>query len=608
MRKITRKYSRSGIHKNEGGNVISSHYGIYYSLFLVGIISVIYFYLFENYIFYYQENLSLFIFSNDYLKQFSLKPGGLLEYAGNFLTQFYFNNLYGTLILASVVVSTGLVIYYTGKKLLAARPVSVLFATLVACFLILIQTNINYQIHNNLGFLFSSLYFLYSVTFEKKSIRLIVLAFFPLFYYLTGAYAWIFLGMYLVHNVIKRRVIYPLALIIIAGITLLLFKEIVFFQTWHDLLNYPMPLSGIFDTPVVFWLLSLFFIFFPILLILSGLPVKDYENKRFSFLSVLIPVLLTIFLLSGKFNRDVADLFRLEKMFIARDWNGVIKNQETSQSANPVAQYYYNVALSESGLICDRLFYSPQNYGSRAMTIAWNDQIPINKLFRGVYFYYSIGLINEAHRWAFESMVIQGYRPENIKLLIKTNLINGHYKAAEKYIDVLKKTFHYRNLALKYDTLALKPDLITSDPELGEKIQLKPKDNFIVRIRNPQENISYLLRSNPLNRKAFEYEIACLMLDKNLVGLISALEKTGDMSYQKIPRHIEEAMLFIEGNIGPLPLMTGLKVSEETRSRFSAYRSSLKDIDRRKPVSDSVIPKELRNTFWYYIEFVKSPS
>jgi hypothetical protein len=306
--------------------------------------------------------------------------------------------------------------------------------------------------------------------------------------------------------------------------------------------------------------------------------------------------------LSKIYNQDVADLFKLEKMFFARDWNGVIKQQETYQSKNPVAQYYYNTALSESGMLCDRLFFAPQDYGTRSISIPWNSQINMNKMFRGVYFYYSIGLINEAHRWAFESMVIQGYRPENIKLLIKTDLINGHYKVAEKYITVLKKTLHYRNWVKKYEAMLENPELINSDPELGGKIKLKPQDDFIVRIRNPQKNITSLLQSNPGNKRAFEYKIAWLMLEKNIEGILNEIRRLTEMNYSKIPRHIEEAALLLKANIGPLPELNRLSISNETESRFSKYMSSTMYFDRAKSPGGSGVQKELRNTFWYYLD------
>ena len=186
-------------------------------------------------------------------------------------------------------------------------------------------------------------------------------------------------------------------------------------------------------------------------------------------------------------------------MVTGQDWDGVIKTQETCQLSNLIAEYYYNLALAEKGLLCERMFFGRQDFRTRSLIIPWDSQAGINNIFRGVYFFYAIGMINEAHRWAFESMVMQGYRPENIKLLIKTNLINGHYKIAEKYINVLKKTWHYRKWAEKYESMLNNPESIKSNPELGEKIRIRPVADFSIRIKNPQTNIPALLMSNPDN-------------------------------------------------------------------------------------------------------------
>ncbi len=567
------------------------------------ILSGVYFYLFGNHIFFYQENLSLFVFSSEYLMQFASKPGGLLEYAGNFISQGYFNNLYGTLVLSAVFTSISIVFLKINKKLSAETNLSFLFSALASCFLILMQTNINYLMHHNLGFLLTGLYFLISISSDKKNFRVLLLAVFPLFFYITGTFSWIYLGMFTIYSLLRKELIYPACLLIIAVLSLVLFKAIIFLQPWSELLYYPLPLKTYFSNPLILWLLFSFFVSYPALLNLSGL-IKIRKNyvRTLSISSVLLPILLTIILLSIIYNKDVADLFRLEKMFFARDWNGVMRQQENYRSGNPVAQYYYNIALSENGMLCDRLFFAPQDYGAGSISIPWNSQIPINKLFRGVYFYYSIGLINEAHRWAFESMVIQGYRPENIKLLIKTDLINGHYKIAEKYINVLKKTLHYRNWVKKYEAMLLNPELIYSDPELGDKAKLKPMDDFIVRIRNPQKNLTSLLNSNPGNKKAFEYNMAWFMLEKNIEGIVNELNGLAGLNYSEIPRHIEEAAILLKANIGVLPELNGLKISSETESRFSNYLSSMMYSDRTNPPGGSEIQKELKNTFWYYLD------
>ena len=305
--------------------------------------------------------------------------------------------------------------------------------------------------------------------------------------------------------------------------------------------------------------------------------------------------------MSRNYSKDTAEAFFLEKMFFEHDWDGVIRHQEENQYKNLVSQYYYNTALSENGMMCERMFFAPQDFGSNGIMIPWSSEISMNRIFRGVYFYYSIGLINEVHRWAFESMVIQGYRPENIKLLIKTNLINGHYKVAEKYIGILKRTLRYRGLASRYEAMVKDPELIKSDPELGEKLKLKPHDDFLVRIRNPEENIISLSRSNPANRKAFEYKMAYFMLNNDIEGVVNEVDRLAELGYTKIPRHIEEAVLLFEAAHGPLQGMGSLKISDETESRFSKYILTM-TMDRPRSAGGNGIEKDLRSTYWYYLD------
>lgn len=603
MNKILKKNNRSGKQTAIEDEIKVWKYDKYYLYSLIFLLSGFYFYLFENYVFFYQENMSLFVFSSDYIKQFTTRPGGLLQYAGNFLTQVYFSNFYGTLILSSVFTLITVVFLKIIKKISPDNSFALFLAALGSGFLILIQTNINYLIHNNLGFLLTGLYFLFSISSNKKFRVIETLSLFPLFIYIAGAYAWIFLGMYTLYCFINKKIINAFILLIIAGLSILLFKGIIFLRPWSELLYYPIPLKEFFSHPVNLWGLLLFFAFYPALLKLIGL-IK-IKKAHYSLVSIYLPlfaILLTIIQLSNLYNKDAANLFSIEKKFVAGDWKGVIKQQEKDQSRNLTAQYYYNTALAESGILCERLFLAPQDYGSNSLGIPWNSQIPINQMYRGVYFYYALGLINEAHRWAFESMVIQGYRLENIKLLIKTELINGHYKIADKYIKVLKKTLHYRNLAKKYESMIADPGLIKSDPELGEKIRIMPKDNFIVRIRDPYINIASLLKSNPDNRRAFEYQMAWLMLDRNIDGIIDNIYRLEYLNYTVTPRYLEEAILFIRSNTGLLhPELNRLKISQETESRFYKYFSFLIKTDRTKSMSGSGIPVELRKTFWYYL-------
>ncbi len=153
--------------------------------------------------------------------------------------------------------------------------------------------------------------------------------------------------------------------------------------------------------------------------------------------------------------------------------------------------------LSEKGELCSRMFFGRQSHGSMSLTLKRDD----DQSYRAIYFYYAVGFTGEAHHLAYEQMVQHGYRPENIKMLIKTELINGNFKIAERYINVLKKTLHYKNWAEKYEKMLFKPELVNSDPELGEKIRLLPEKDFYI-VTDDFRNIEMLLQVNPDNRNS----------------------------------------------------------------------------------------------------------
>jgi hypothetical protein len=570
---------------------------------LLFIISALYFCLFAAHVFFFQENLSLFVFSGEYIRQFLLKPGGLLEYAGNFFTQGYFSTVYGALMLSILTALIAAVLLKISKKLSPGRSYSLILIFLPSCLLLLMQSNFSYLMYNNLGFLLAGLYFLFSLTSDKKPIQIGVLVFFPVFYYLVGAYAWVFLGMYIVHNLMHKRVLYPFLLLLIALFSVIFFKKVVFLQSFNSLLLHPLPLNNIFIQLLFFYLLCGFLILFPAIVKIFGLIKINIEKARIVSLSVVIIFfIITVISLSVLYKSEDRNLFQLEKLVTRQDWDGVIKYQETYQSSNLIAAYYYNLALSEKGQLCERMFFAPQTYGTRSLIIPWNSQAGINNIFRGVYFFYTVGLINEAHRWAFESMVMQGYRPENIKLLIKTDLINGHYKVAEKYLYVLKKTLHYRKWAKKYEKMLYNPALINSDPELGEKMRLQPKGDFSIRIKNPQTNIPELLRINPKNEKAFEYKMAWYLLEKNVGGIMNEIKTWKELGYKKMPRHIEEAATIFYANIGPVSEDSGLKISEETDLRFLQYGGVIKPFSGSQSPDEKEIKKKVGNTYWYYLD------
>ena len=577
---------------------------VYISLGFFLIAAFGYFCFVGNYVLFFQETQSLFIFSGEHLQPYLLKPGGLLEYAAKFITQFYPGKITGSLILSVILTLPGIILYIINKRLIPEISFSLLFLLIPSCLMLLMQANYYHMMEYNLGFLLILFYYLFSVMSRVKYHRIPVLLLLPLFYYLAGAYVMIFAGIYIIHNLFFEKRIqkyfYSLMLLVISAITFLLFRKIIFLQPVEQIILSPLPLLENVAYKVTFFILTGYLVFYPLICrITIRLKQSRLNTRLYSFMSVIIVFATTIFLLFRIYNPQTARVVELERLIFGEKWDEAIRFHEKKPSLNLIGQYFYNIALSETDQLCDRLFFGRQDFGAGSLVLPWGDA----HMNRGGYFYYAIGLINEAHRWAYEEMVVYGYRPQNIKLLAKTSLINGDYRMARKYINILKRTIYYRGWAKKMEEMADNPDLIQSHPELGAKLKILPKNNFFIQFNEPQNNLPLMLEAQPDNRKAFEYYLAGLLLTKNVEVAVNNIKKMKEIGYTRIPRHIEEAVLIYYNSTGVFPDLGGLTISNETQMRFDQYFTTYIGARQNPSLLKEKMQENFGNTFWYYFHF-----
>jgi hypothetical protein len=540
----------------------------------------------------YQEKQILFTFASDYLSQFVSKPGGLLVYAGNFFTQFFFYHSSGSLIFSMHIGILVAICYILIKEIAGENAFTLPLALVLPCLIILLQSDFNIPLYYSEGFLLLAISYLIVLRSSGKKWFILILAGFPLLYFVSGAFALLSAILYCIHNLIERKFMRALIMTLICLLTLYV-SQIIFFQTFKDLITF--PITPYPRSLFIFTIAACFLVLFPVFLQLLRTKVIQEADKNISSYLVLVEISLSIFILSRFYNPEITHLFRLEKMVQEEKWEDVISYQEKLQSRNIVAQYYYNLALSETDQLCDRLFSSRQDFGPGSLMVQWDSRMNINQIWRGAYFFYSINLINEAHRWAYESMVMQGYRPENIKMLVKTELIRGNYKVAARYIDLLMQTLHYRHFAEAYEKFLYNPELIISDPEMGTKIKSGPVSDFLIRLKDQQANVPLLLMSSKSNKRAFEYMMAWFMLERKPEKVREEIYRIDSLGYKKIPEHIAEALFIQEYRSGSLN-GAGKKTDSVILRKFEAYQNE------KVQTSKNGIRKYYRNTFWYYFD------
>jgi hypothetical protein len=577
---------------------------IYLSLAILLIAIFGYFCFIANYVLCFQETQTLFIFSGDYLHKSMLKPGGLIEYAAKFLTQFYHAKVTGSLILAVVLTLPAFILHSANKRLIPGISFSLVLLLIPSFALLIMQANYFHLMEYNLGFVLVLSYYLFSISSVKKNRQIIVVIIFPVVYYIAGAYALIFMIMYIVHNIVNAKVnrmyIFSIILPVIAAASFLILWKYILLQPVQLFILNPLPLLENSFYRALFIILGSYVILYPLICIFAGKIKEKRINRPLYNNIVMIPVLaLTIFLLFRIYNPQTSRVVELQRLIFDEKWQDAAAIQEKKPARNLIGEYFYNIALSETDQLCDRLFSGSQDFGTNALVLPWGDE----HLNRGAYFYYSIGLMNEAHRWAYEEMVVYGPRPQNIEMLAKTSLINGKYSMAKKYINILKRTIFYRKEAEGLEKLAKNPELVKSDPELGPKLNLLPREDFFIQFNEPQTNLPIILATQPDNTKAFEYYMAGLLLTKNVETIVENIGKMKAAGFTRIPRHIEEAALIYYNSTKVMPDLGGLIINPETKLRFDHYFTSYVEARKNPSTLKDKMQKQFGDTFWYYFHF-----
>jgi len=577
----------------------------YLPYLLFFLVTSVFFFWFAGYIFFYQEKLSLFLVSGEFLREHYSQPGGFLAYLGTFLTAFYRYEVAGAVVLSFVLLLVVRVSALTGKEI-AGKPVFFL-PFLVGVGLVFLHAHYQFQLVNSLGILLQLMWFYLSIRFFRKNWMWFPVLVFPLWYFFTGGFAWLFLIMlflFLATGSGKLRWFQLGALLLVAFLSFFISKDYLFYETPETLLLHPFSSMNAGMQTKEFTLLAGLIALFPLLF-----KIKLFHSKTFGASKVkwmqLSPILIILVLagaLSQRTDRKNSHYFHVEKLFYERKFDEIIAFNKTFPTTNKLTLFLNNIALAETGQLTERLFEFPQSPDGETLFLKWETIGEV--LRRGGYFYYSVGLVNEAHRWAYEYMVMRGYTPEVLKMLIKSELINGNYKVALKYIEILSQSLFYQKEAQDFRKLLNNDEAVNSHPELGPKKQLKPKTDFFVLSDTPAVNLQPLLEGDSTNVLAIEYQFAWLLLQKDVEAVAAYLPLLEKAGYKHIPRHIDEAATgFKLLKMGEFPQLEYLRTKAGTQQRFRQYYQIFQHNSNSREQAQRALYPQFSDTFWYYLFF-----
>lgn len=358
------------------------------------------------------------------------------------------------------------------------------------------------------------------------------------------------------------------------------------------------PLSNLIATWIVLFVLYIasFFINKPLFEFFSKLKSLKY-SFLISFVFLILYSSISFYLFINKYNIGEYRMILVDKAVKDKDWNTVLSITDDffkKGTENQLMFYFRNLALYNKGILLDGLLKYNNRLGVKSLYFPWKSDSRETEY--GHYIYEELGYINEAHRWAFEAMVVWGLTAQHVTNLAKYNIVLERQDIANKFINILESTLFYKDVACD-----LRSGL-NDGKVLGLKVAKQSDLNIrFTNVMNIGPELDYLCSNDPENRMALEYLVADLLLSNNVVRLIDVLNKYRDyINDNLINSNIVQQALFI------YKLGVGNEIFKETRlfllpaveSSFERYYQLYKSGNQKQ------LKEEFGDSYWYYLHFL----
>ena len=224
-------------------------------------------------------------------------------------------------------------------------------------------------------------------------------------------------------------------------------------------------------------------------------------------------------------NLKAEKVMQYDFMACHQQWNRILETVNAEKPNNQIGVTVQNLALAMHGKLLDHMFDYNQNGIAGLLPDVKTDAtspLPTAEAF------YQLGMINVAQRTVFEAQeAILDFQKSGrcYKRLAQTNLINGNYEVARKYLTALQKTLFYLDWANETLPLLGNEEAIAKHPEYGRLRQSAFKEDFYFSDHVTAEMLESLYFSNTDNRLAYQYLLAYYMLTGDREGYNNFISK-----------------------------------------------------------------------------------
>lgn len=488
------------------------HIHYIYTLFF-GVSALLFFGLAYPHHLHYQEQYQLFLFDSSYMWDVIALPGGVADLLGRFSTQFFLYAWVGATIIAillSVIQLLTLGLANWGRF----YGLSYVPAFLLWIFL-LDENALLGGVWAMILILFASL--LIDKVAEGWTHRILTWVIVPLLFWCVGPVCIVFCLLQLRRS--KKVVvwnIFTLILFVLLPLVLQYYLPVPEGSLWRGIHYHRYPTV----TPTILWMAVLALV---ILLGVQGVQgVKDECICRYkshtpndillTFASFAVVAVVMAVMVWKNSNFKAEKTMKYDFMACHQQWNRILNTIDEEKPNNQIGVTVQNLALAKQGTLLNKMFEYNQNGMLGLLPDVQRDATSPMPTAEA---YYHLGLTNIAQRTVFEAQesILDFQKSARcFKRLAQTNLINGDYEVARKYLMILKKTLFYSDWANETITLLGNEKAIDNHPEYGTLRTFAIKNDFFFSDNATPEILERLYLSNKKNKLAYQYMMASFIL------------------------------------------------------------------------------------------------
>ena len=504
----------------------------------------------------FQEQYQMFLFDTGYFLERIVLPGGLADYISEFLVQFYYMPVLGGAIIALLLMGIqaavwGLMKQYGARHdfpgyLLSFLPgialwcamgdQNVLLSFVVALFGALVIGWIHNRFHNRLV----------KVVFELVSTALVYWFLGPVVF----VYVVLMMGDTLKNAKQKGNVFsgigYSAGILILTVAWILLTTQTLQYPLYRIFagLNYYRYPGAVSPLPFVVMVWAVVIPFLGMIPCRQKSLQKLQQSKVVIVLSYVLVIVASWFGIKASFDEMTYELIDYDFLVRTEQWDKIIEKAEKKPATTPLSVSCVNLALSQKGVLADRLFEFYQNGGEGLFPTFTRDMtspVSTSEIF------YRLGMVNDAERYMFEAQeAIPNYRKSSrmTRRIAECELINGNYQVAAKLLRRLQKTLFYSNWANQTIALLGNEKAINQHPIYGKLRKYREKkQDFLFSDREMDQMLGLLFLNDNHNRMAYEYLVCYELLQRDMEKFMQYYPLGRFVDYDHIPRSFQEILI-----------------------------------------------------------------